>query len=180
MGSEHLYRAYAEYLRGISPADQPDLDAMNLRITIETFVITTSGYGENFGQTCALADISSTDAALLTPTQALAYASKVRCVPNLVHSANTNTSLISTFPSILELLFYHYQIEKYLIENTICAIHYSLFALCIKMCSNLFYSKRYNCGHTDLDGQRYGNLDHSLRPRAVRGLETIDYPPNSE
>jgi hypothetical protein len=95
MGSQHLYRAYAEVLRGTSALDQADLDAMNLRITTAAYVINTSGYGENFGQICLPADISAILLALLTPLQALAYATNVNCVPSEIHSANTNSSLIS-------------------------------------------------------------------------------------
>lgn len=53
MGSQHLYRSYAEYFLGRPPASQDELDRMNLRIQgspTHTWIMT--GYDQRFFQQC--------------------------------------------------------------------------------------------------------------------------------
>jgi len=53
MGSQHLYRSYAEYFLGRPPASQEEMDQMNLRIQgSPTHTWITTGYDQRFIQQC--------------------------------------------------------------------------------------------------------------------------------
>ncbi len=53
MGSQHLYRSYAEYLLGRPPKSQDELENMNLRIRgSPTHTWITTGYDQRFIQQC--------------------------------------------------------------------------------------------------------------------------------
>jgi len=53
MGSQHLYRSYAEVFLGRPVADQEELNAMNLKILFEaTYTVLTMGYNKTLIQQC--------------------------------------------------------------------------------------------------------------------------------
>jgi len=53
MGSQHMYRSYAEYLLGRPPRSQDELNRMNLRIQgSPTHTWITTGYDQRFIQQC--------------------------------------------------------------------------------------------------------------------------------
>lgn len=93
MGSPHVYRAYAEYLRGRPAEDQADLDNMNLRIRIDIILAFTTGYDQSFGQACT-PEPGVNFFSQLTNKTVIKGGQGFVCVPT-TSTSQVNTSLIS-------------------------------------------------------------------------------------